>query len=192
MFTDGRKPCNRFCWIDSDRLDWLYGLNMLNGEFCVTPNWFPMPICRLVPVRNPCWIPAFEDLYCVTRKFVPVMFVAVWIEVLCTNCPLMKNVGSRFGIAVPASCTFKPLSTPPCPLLDGAAGRAARPELRARQHADLTPTTGRSVIVFDTLRSSAPALARIRLASASFGLYRAYSRSRLFSSASAIASRSER
>src|ERR1043165_2449515 len=42
------------------------------------------------------------------------------------------------------------------------------------------------------LRASAPALARSRLGCDSFGFYRAYSRSRLFSSASAIASRSER
>src|SRR3569832_2692636 len=96
LLTDGRKPCNRFCWIESESDDWLYGLNMLNGEFCVTPNWLPMPICRLVPVRKPCWIPLFEDLYWLTRKLVPVRLVAVWIDVLCTNCPLMKNAGSRF------------------------------------------------------------------------------------------------
>src|SRR5205085_12472364 len=135
---------------------------------------------RLVPVRNPCWIPAFDDLYCVTRKFVPVMFVAVWIDVLCTNCPLMKNAGSRFGIAEPASCTLKPLSTPPVPLLDAPPAAPPHPSW-VLASTPIDADDGPLDMELDTLRSRAPAFARSRLASASFGLYRADSRSRLSS-----------
>jgi hypothetical protein len=135
-------------------------------------------------------MPAFDDLYDVTRKFVPVMFVAVWIDVLCTNCPLMKNAGSRFGIADPASCTLRPLSTPPVPPLVPPAVPPDPSCVLANTPIDAED--GPCEMVFDTFRSNAPAFARIRFASASFGLYRDDSRSRLFSSASAIASRSDR
>src|SRR4051812_11798284 len=113
------------------------------------------------------------------------MFVAVWIDVLWTNCPLMKKAGSRFGIAEPASCTFKPLSTPPVPLLDAPPAVPPEPNW-VLASTPIDAEDGPLEIEFETFRSSAPALARNRLASASLGLYRADSRSRLFSSASAI------
>src|SRR5436305_11395381 len=113
------------------------------------------------------------------------MFVAVWIDVLCTNCALIKNAASRFGIAEPASCTLKPLSTPPVPLLDAPPAVPPDPSC-VLASTPIDADDGPVEIELDTLRSSAPALARIKLASASFGLYRADSRSRLFSSASAM------
>src|SRR5215470_11824925 len=72
-----------------------------------------MPSDTLVPVRNPCCTPKLAFLYEVTRKLVPVTKVLVCGEVWCWNWELTKSVGSRLGIADPASWTFRPLRTPP-------------------------------------------------------------------------------
>src|SRR3954467_1798048 len=103
----------------------------------------------------------------------------------------MKKVGSRFGIAEPASCTFRPERTPPVPLFVVPPLVPPDPNC-VLARTPIEADDGPCEILRDTFRRSAPALARGRVASDSFGLYRADSRSRLFSSASAIASRRER
>src|ERR1035437_2149341 len=148
-----------------------------------------MPRVTWVPVRNPCWMPKFEVLDDVTRKLVPVTKELVCGDVWCENCALTKTVGSRLGIAEPANWTLRPLSTPPVPL----------PELLPEGPSELTaPSTPREAddgpveMLLLTLRSNCPALARCRLDCWSLGVRRATSISRLFSSASAMASRSDR
>ena len=120
----------------------------------------------------------------------PVVKVLVSGVVWCWNCELRKKVGSRFGMAEPANWTLRPLSTPPVPPL---------PELPPVEPSELAPAStpseaddGPCEMLLFTLRSRAPALARCRLACCSLGLRRATSISRLFSRASAMASRSER
>ena len=70
---------------------------------------------------------------------------------------------------MPASCTFRPLSTPPCPLLARAAAVPPDPNC-VLASTPIDADEGPLEMLFDTLRSRAPALARIRLASASLGL----------------------
>ena len=94
-------------------------------------------------------------------------------------------------MAVPANCTLSPLSTPPWPLLLALALVPAEPS-EAPAATPRAADDGPPEMLLETLRSSAPALTRCALASASLGLKRAYSISRLFSSASAMASRRDR
>ena len=145
------------------------GRNMLNGEFWVTPNWLPMPSWTLVPVRKPCWMPALDDLYSVTRKFVPVILVRGLdrrvVHELAVDEERRVEVGNRRAGQLHVEAA------------EHAAGAAARPPppvppepscVLARTPMDADD--GPCEMVFETLRSSAPALARSRLASASFGL----------------------
>src|SRR5262249_49454846 len=117
LFTARPKPFRRFCVTEKLSEPCVTGLKSLLGEFCLYPRTLPIPSDTLVPVRKPCWTPKFACLYEVTRKFVPVTKELVCGEVWCRNCELTKNVGSRFGMADPASCTLNPLSTPPVLLL---------------------------------------------------------------------------
>jgi len=94
-------------------------------------------------------------------------------------------------MAEPANCTLRPLSTPPWPLLLVLAPVPAEPS-EAPAATPREAEDGPLEMLLETLRSNAPALTRAELASASLGLKRAYSISRLFSSASAMASFSDR
>src|SRR4051812_26126153 len=105
-------------------------------------------------------MPAFEDLYSVTREFVPTMFVAVWMFVLCTNWPLTKTVGSRLGIADPASCTFRPLNTPPWPLPAPRFAPVPPDPSCVLARTPIEADDGPCEMLFDTFRKRAPALAR--------------------------------
>src|ERR1051325_9544262 len=129
-----------------------------------------MPSDTLVPVRNPCWTPKFACLNEVTRKLVPVTKELVCGAVWCENCELRKNVGSRFGIAEPANCTFKPLSTPP--VVPPPPPALVEPSEFAPASAPSDAEDGPCEMLLLTLRNRAPALARSRLASCNFGLSR--------------------
>src|SRR5215471_2901281 len=94
-------------------------------------------------------------------------------------------------MAEPASWTFRPLRTPPVPLLVEPRFDPPDPNC-VEARTPLVADEGPCEMLLDTFRNREPALARSRLASESLGVYRADSRSRLFSSASAMASRSDR
>src|ERR1035437_2169718 len=189
LLTFMPKPLSRFWVIEKLKEPESTGLKSLLGEFCLYPSVLPMPSETLVPVRKPCWMPKFVLFNDVTRKLVPVTKELVCGDVWCWNCALTKTVGSRFGMAEPCNWTLRPLSTPPVPLL----------ELLLEGPSELTAPSAPSEgddgpveMLLLTLRSNCPALARCRLDCCNLGVRRATSISRLFSSASAMASRSDR
>src|SRR5262249_23593487 len=181
---------SRFCVTEKLTEPWVTGLKSLEGAFCLYPSTLPMPTETLVPVRNPCWTPKLACLNEVTRKLVPwkegLVGGAVWWLI----CEWRKKVGSRLGIAEPANWTLRPLRTPPVVPVPPPA--LVEPSELAPARAPSDAEDGPCEMLLFTLRSRAPALARSRLASCSLGLRRATSISRLFSSASAMASRRER
>ncbi len=92
------------------------------------------------------------------KAVVPVMAVVVSICVWCAAAIDVKNVGSRFGIADPANCTFTPLKTPLLLLPDPVPPPVVPTVLDAR-----TPSVaelGPEVILVERLRSNWPADAR--------------------------------
>ena len=114
-----------------------------------------MPNCRLVPVRKPCWMPAFEDLYDVTRKLVPVIFVAVWMRRVVHELPVDEEGRVQVRDRRALQLTFKPLSTPPCPLPALAAAGAARAQTACWPARRARPTTAARNAVRDIAEQGA-------------------------------------
>ena len=85
LFTEGRKPFNRFWLIEMAMTALVVGLKSLLGAFCHYPNVLLIERVAVVPVRNPCCTPYTHPFCVVTRALVPAEKALVRGVVWCEN-----------------------------------------------------------------------------------------------------------